>query len=100
MNRLIALFIAMLFVASASASHVYHGLAEDDPDLYGYGQDDGGVVGVQPGIGDRVDIYGGFGGGNNDLSPNPFRRGGNVGTPDTELPPIYQGFSGDPNLSW
>lgn len=100
MNRLIAVFTAMLFVASASASHVYHGLAEKDSNLYGYGRDDGGVVGVQPGIGDRVDIYGGFGRGNKDLSPNPFRGGTNVPNPDTELPQIYQGFSGDPNLSW
>jgi hypothetical protein len=101
MKRLIVALLSTLFVASAGATHLYKGLAEGDSDLYGYGVGDQQVTGMQPGIGDRsVEIYGGFGTGNDDLF-TPHQRGGSrVDNPDRELPRVYRGFAGDPDLSW
>jgi hypothetical protein len=101
MKRLIAAIATTLFMASAGATHVYHGLAEGDPDLHGYGHDDQRFVGVQPGVGDSADIYQGFGPGNSDLFPilSPV-IGSNVENPDQELPRIYKSFSGNRDLSW
>ena len=101
MKRLIVAFAATLSMASAGATHVYHGLSEGDADLHGYGVGDQQVTGVQPGVGDAgFDIYRGFGGGNDDLFTPRDRSGNRVDNPDRELPRIYKGFSGDPDLSW
>jgi hypothetical protein len=103
MKRLIMVIGASMVMASAGASHVYQGLAEGDPNLYGYGPDDQGFVGVQPGVGDRVDIYQGFGPGNDDLFPTVAPVGAEPRETESsfiELPRVYRGFSRNPDLSW
>jgi hypothetical protein len=88
-------------MATAGATHLYHGLGEGDADLYGYGIGDQEVTAVQPGVGDTgFDIYRGFGGENDDLFTPRDRGASRVDNPDKGLPRIYQGFSGDPDLSW
>jgi hypothetical protein len=89
-----------LFTASAAADHVYHGFAQGDGDLYSYGTGDADVTGMQPGVGDSVDVYGRFGTGNDDLFATEPRSGNNVADADRALPRVYQGFGPDPDLSW
>jgi hypothetical protein len=103
MKRLIMVIAASMVMASAGASHVYQGLAEGDPNRYGYGPDDQAFVGVQPGVGDRIDIYDGFGWGNDDLFPTVAPVGADRQDTESsfiELPRVYRGFSRNPDLSW
>jgi hypothetical protein len=101
MKRLTVALISTFFFTSAGAAHLYKGLAEGDSDLYGYGADDQQVTGIQPGVGDTsASIYGGFAEGNDDLFTPHERGGSSVGNPERELPRIYKGFRGDPDLSW
>jgi hypothetical protein len=101
MKRLTVALLSSLFVASAGATHLYKGLAEGEPDLYGYGVGDQQVTGIQPGVGDTsTKIYGDFGRGNDDLFTAQERGGVSVDNPDRSLPRIYKGFAGDPDLSW
>ena len=100
MKHLIVAFASILLSASAFADHVYQGFAEGDPDLYGYGPSDEQVIGMQPGVGDSVDIYGRFGQRNPDLFPPTQRGGSSVANPDRTLPEIYNGFGDDPDLQW
>ena len=99
--KVAALAIATaLFTASAAADHVYHGIAQGDDDLYGYGPNDERVTGVQPGVGDSFEIYGRFGTDNDDLFSAAERGGSRVADPDRTLPRIYKGFGPDPDLTW
>jgi hypothetical protein len=100
MQRIIAAIATVLLATAASAGHVYHGIAEGDPNLYGYGYDDDRVTAVQPGVGDRADIYGGFGVANDDLFPPRNRGVAEVRDPDRRLPEIYNDFGEAPDLSW
>jgi hypothetical protein len=100
MKRLIVAIATSMFMASAGASHVYHGLAEGNPSLHGYGHHDQELVGVQPGIGDRVDIYHGLGSGNADLFSVTSPGGSDIRSTDTGLPRIYDSFTRNPDLTW
>jgi hypothetical protein len=101
MKRFIVTLAATLAMASAAASHVYRGLGDGDPDLYGYGPDDQQVTGVQPGVGDMdVDIYGDFATRNADLFARRDRSGSGVKGADRALPQIYKGFASDSDLTW
>ncbi|MCF7984481.1 MAG: hypothetical protein K9L70_08770 [Thiohalocapsa sp.] len=99
MQRILLAIAAVVLSASAGAGHVYHGIAEGDSDLYGYGPGDEQVSGVQPGVG-SFDVYGGFGEGNSDLFPPQNRGGAAVDRPDRDLPRIYNEFGDTPDLSW
>lgn len=92
MTKTILTLTAVLFATSAAADDVYHGLAEGNPDLFDGHPQQTAVVGVQPGVGDRVDIYGPLGGGNSDLFKS-IETGDSGPRPD-----IYQGFRGNPDL--
>jgi hypothetical protein len=92
MTKTILTLAAALFATSAAASDVYHGLAKGNPDLISHSQQ-GSVVGVQPGVGDRIDIYGPLGRGNSDLFKTVQGNGDSGPRPD-----IYQGFRGNPDL--
>lgn len=92
--------VTTLFTAPAAADHVYHGITQGDDDLYGYGAADEGVIAMQPGVGDNVNVYGPFGTGNDDLFTTEDRGGSSVADPDRTLPRVYQGFGPDPDLSW
>jgi hypothetical protein len=100
MKRLILALATALLAVSALADHVYRGFAEGDSDLYSYGPGDEQVIGMQPGVGDSVDIYGRFGQRNADLFPPTQRGGSSVDNPDRTLPEIYDGFRDDPDLQW
>jgi hypothetical protein len=89
-----------LLCTSAAAEHVYHGVAEGDADLYGYGVGDQDVAAVQPRTGSSTDIYGDFGTRNGDLFTARDRGGSGIANPDRTLPHIYQGFGADPSLGW
>jgi hypothetical protein len=99
MKRIISAIAALFLTTAAGAGHVYHGIAEGDPDLYGYGPDDEQATAVQPGVG-SFDFYGGFGQGNSDLFTPGDRGGSAVQNPDRDLPRIYNEFGDDPDLSW
>lgn len=94
------LAIATLAFASLTmADDIYFGLADGNPDLYRGGPTSERRteerIGVQPGIGDRVDIYHGLGRGNPDLF-SPVRDGRVHGA----RPDIYGGFGDNHDLSY
>ncbi len=96
MKRLITAVETTMLAASAGADVVYHGFAEGNPDLYGYGSRDGGMTGVQPGVGDSVANYRGARAEGGGIFSAEAHGGSN---PDTALPNIYGGFA-DKDLSW
>jgi hypothetical protein len=100
MKYLITTIAATLFVASAGASHVYHGLGEGNPSLYPYGPNDEQVPELQPRTTERVNFYGGFASMNSDISPSRDRSGSRIPNPDLELPQIYQNFGASPDVIW
>jgi hypothetical protein len=93
MTKTILTLAAALFTTSAAASDVYHGLAKGNSDLFDAHPEQSAVVGVQPGVGDRIDIYGPLGRGNTDLFKTVQGSGDSDPRPD-----IYQGFRGNPDL--
>lgn len=88
-------FAASLFAITAVADDVYHGLAEGNADLFDEHRASISPLGVQPGVGDRFDIYGGLGIGNQDLL-NPVE----ASTDSGPRPNIYQGFGANPDLHY
>lgn len=100
MKYLIPTLAATFFVASAGASHVYHGLGEDNPSLYTYGPNDEQVSEFQPRTTGRVNFYGTFASMNSDISPARDRPGSRIPNPDLELPRIYQNFGATPDVIW
>jgi hypothetical protein len=86
---------AALFATTAIADDVYHGLAEGNQDLFDEHRAAEHVVGAQPGVGDRLDIYFGLADGNSDLVSHLKATGDSGSRPD-----IYQGFGGNPDLSY
>ena len=95
-NMLAVAIASTMFTISASADDVYHGLAGGNVDLYPHDvQNADAVVGIQPGVGDRLDIYGGLKKGNGDLFSGSVATGGSA----AEGPSIYGGFGeGNPDL--
>ncbi|MEA3276297.1 MAG: hypothetical protein U9Q81_13610 [Pseudomonadota bacterium] len=94
MKRLIAAIAAGLFAAGASATNIYYGFQDGNPDLSGdrAGVDE--MSGVQPGIGDG-DRYQGWDDGNPDLFrtlPHEFT--------ESDDPNIYEGFGRNPDIQF
>ena len=88
-NLLAVAMASTMFTISASADGVYQGFAEGNTDLYPHNvRNADAVVGVQPGVGDRLDIYGGFERGNGDL----FSGSAGTGWSASKGPGIYGGF--------
>ena len=86
-------------MASAAADHVYHGLGSGNSDL-STNPDHDNMVGVQPGVGDSIDIYRDFAVGNSDLFTRTEQSGGKVENPDKRLPQIYREFQYNSDLNW
>ena len=93
MNKLIIATAAALFVTAASADDVYRGLASGNGDLQDSHIE---YAGVQPGVGDSLDRYQGFGDGNTDLFKSadvPNMDGG-------ERPMAYGNLGANPDIAW
>jgi len=102
MNKSIRFPLAIASLAFAPltmADDLYFGLADGNPDLYtGVPTSERRTeerIGVQPGIGDRLDIYFGLADGNRDLSSRLATTGDSGSRPD-----IYGGFGGTADLSY
>ena len=96
MKRLVAAIASSMFMVSAGAADVYQGWAEGNSDLHPHGvQNVDDVVGIQPGVGDSLYIYGGFRDGNGDL----FTGSASTGWSANKDADIYGGFGrGNPDL--
>lgn len=95
MKRLIGVAVTALFAGAVSAASTYHGLEDGNAELGGDRTGVNNVTGVQPGVGDSVDLYHGWAEGNTDL----FQRQ----IPDSarsEDPDVYQSFGQNPDLTF
>ena len=95
MKTLTAAITMALFATTAGADNIYHGLADGNSDLFDQHEPAERIAGVQPGVGDSVDLYWGLADGNPDL----FKRGAGDGT-GSDDPRVYEGFGGNPDLSY
>ena len=95
MKTIITAVAATLFTASVSATDLYRGLEEGNTDLSTQVSVDE-FIGVQPGVGDSFDLYGGIGDGNGDL----FKADRSGSTDSGDAPNIYMNISGNPDLSF
>jgi hypothetical protein len=93
MRRITTAVATILFAGSLSAGPIYQGFGEGNPDLQTRTGPD--VQGIQPSVGDSVDVYGPLGTGNPDLFK---RRDGNAAW--TEDPEVYHLFSGGSDLQY
>lgn len=85
---------AILLAANAGAAGFYHGLDNGNSDLSTQPGSAHEFVGVQPGIGDRIDVYHGLADGNSDL----LKGDGSQSIESTGRPDIYMNISGNPDL--
>jgi hypothetical protein len=96
MTTVITSVFAALFAGGVSAASFYHGLENGNSDLSSGGSLSFEYAGVQPGVGDNVDIYGGLDDGNADL----FKTD-RTGPSDTgEDPDIYRDLGGSSDLQF
>jgi hypothetical protein len=96
MKTIITAVAATLFAGGVSAASFYHGLDDGNSDLSSGGAVSFAYSGVQPGVGDSIDIYGGLGDGNADL----FKTD-RTGPSDTgEDPNIYGDLGGSSDLQF
>ncbi len=75
---------------------MYKGLAEGNSELHDGHYPGMAMTGVQPGVGDSVDIYHGLADGNPDL----FKREAGAFSKGGVDPDIYQALGGNPDLSF
>jgi hypothetical protein len=94
--KIIITAAAMLLAANVTAASVYHGLDAGNTDLNGSQPFAAEVTGVQPGVGDHVDIYGRLDDRNADL----FRGDGVQSRPSTGRPDVYRNLSANPDLKF
>ena len=94
MKTIIATIAATLFATGASAVEIYQGLGS--PDLSNQRVSAQDFAGVQPSIGDRVDLYHGLADGNADL----FKTERSGPSDSGDAPDIYSSFSGNPDLQF
>ena len=95
MKTLIAAAAATFFAAGVSAHDIYGGLADGNSDLFDEHQPTERMTAVQPSVGDTFDRYQGWAEGNPDLF-----KGLPEGWVESQDPQPYQGFSGNPDISY
>ena len=96
MKIIYATVAASMFAASVSASGIYSGFGQNNPDLNdSYASSSGGMTAVQPGVGSDIDRYHGWADGNADLfrDRHTSSHGSDSGSAD-----VYHGFEGNPDL--
>jgi hypothetical protein len=93
MKTLLIAVAATSFAGAVAAADSYQGFAPGNPDLRPEPFKASSVVGVQPGVGDRIDRYQGWSQGNPDL----FKRF-QAEVDSHEAPMIYPGQTGNPDL--
>ncbi|NEV64902.1 hypothetical protein [Thiorhodococcus minor] len=86
-----------LTATNALAGAVYGTFGEGNGDLYDRHGPTAGRVAIQPGIGDRVDVYHGLASGNGDLFNVSRQAAPAEGGP---RPDIYQGFQPNVDLHY
>ena len=95
MKTIATAIAAALFATGATASNIYNGFGDSNPDLsVGYASVQMDMTGVQPGVGDSFDRYHGWA----DNNPDLFRAMGGSGSTH-ESPDRYGSFDdGNPDL--
>ncbi|MEA3277984.1 MAG: hypothetical protein U9Q81_22400 [Pseudomonadota bacterium] len=96
MKTIVTAIAATFFAAGVNAHDVYHGLAKGDPDLVDQHPPARQVTGVQPSVGDNVDIYGDIATGNTDLFRSDRSGPRDSGTD----PDIYHDLGSNPDLQF
>ena len=96
MKTLFAAVVTGVLSASVSADDIYHGWADGNSDLYDQHRPAQSVAAVQPSVGDGFDRYQGWADGNPDLFKNDH---GDAWTRSQD-PRIYQGFTGNPDITY
>lgn len=87
---------AALFAATVSASDIYRGLGDGNPDLSARDRSPGDVAGMQPNVGDFVSRYHGW----DEGSPDLFKGYGSQPRTRTFAPDIYKNLSSHPDLKY
>lgn len=99
MKRLLATLAIVLFAAGVGADDVYRGLAKGSGELNDDHPPKPQVAGVQPGRGDIIDIYHGFGNGSGDLFQWQWTRTDKASYRlSSKATNIYSGFCGTSEL--
>ena len=96
MKTILAAVAATVFAASASASGIYSGFGQANPDIHnGYAPSADEMAAAQPGVGSNFGRYHGWADGNADL----FRDNRVSSSPsDSGTADVYRGFEGNPDL--
>jgi hypothetical protein len=96
MKIIIATAAATMFAASVSASNIYSGFGQGNPDLNtGYASVSNEMTATQPSVGSDFGRYHGWADGNADLFSDK-----QISSPIRESGPadVYRGFDGNPDL--